>query len=156
MSIDSEEYFWFLGSLTMVRVSAHEGANQLSVIEQRARKGYSPALHLHRTQDEIFHALAGEFRFVVGDQEKLIRAGDMLLIPKGTPHTYIITSQVDGRWLEITVGVDFENFVRAMERPASRLEIPPSGEDSSPENVLAVNLTAAQFGIDIVGPRLEG
>lgn len=155
MSTDSENSFWFLGSLATIRVSAHAGADQLSVIEQRARKGYSPALHLHRTQDEIFHALAGEFRFVIGDQEKNLQAGDMLLVPKGTPHTYIITSHEDGHWLSITLGVDFENFVRALERPASRMEIPASGEDPSPENVLAVNLTAAQFGIDIVGPRLE-
>ena len=155
MSTDPEKYFWFLGSLTTIRVSAQTGDNQLSIVEQRARKGYSPALHLHHTQDEIFHALAGEFRVVIGDQEKYLKAGDMLLIPKGTPHTYIITSHEDGRWLTITVGVDFENFVRALERPASRLEIPPSGEDTSPENVLTVNLTAAQFGIDIVGPRLE-
>src|ERR1051325_10161133 len=111
MSTDSENYFWFLGSLTIIRVSAHIGANQLSVIEQRARKGYSPALHLHRAQDEIFQALAGEFRVIVGDQEKHLKAGDMLLIPQGTPHTYIIASEEDGHWLTITVGADFENFV---------------------------------------------
>ena len=155
MSTDSEKYFWYLNTLTTIRVSAHTGDNQLSVVEHRALKGYSPALHLHRTQDEIFHVLEGEFRIKVGDKEKHLKAGDMLLIPKGTPHTFIIASLEGGRWLAITVGVDFENFVRALARPAERFEIPSSGEDTSPENVLTVNMTADQFGIDIVGPRLE-
>jgi uncharacterized cupin superfamily protein len=155
MNTDSEKYFWFLNSLTTIRVSAQAGENQLSVVEQRAPRGYSPLLHLHRAQDEIFHVLEGEFRIKVDDEEKRLKAGDILLIPKGTPHTFIIESLEDGRWLSITVGTDYENLVRALARPAERLEVPSSGEDRSPENLLANTLTAAQFGIDIVGPRLE-
>jgi quercetin dioxygenase-like cupin family protein len=155
MKTDSEKYFWFLNSLTTIRVSARTGADQVSIVEQRAPKGYSPALHIHRTQDEIFHVLEGEFRLKVGDQEKRLKAGDMFLIPKGTPHTYIIISPTGGRWLAITVGVDFENFVRALARPAEQLEIPSSGEDTSPENAVTIAMTADQFGIEIVGPRLE-
>ena len=154
MKTDSEKYFWFLNSLTAIRVSARSGENQLSVVEQRAPKGYSPPLHLHRTQDEIFHALEGEFRIKVGDQEKHLKAGDMLLIPKGTPHTFIIESSNGGRWFGITVGTDYENFVRALARPAEHLDVPPSGEDTAPENAVTNAMTAAQFGIEIVGPRL--
>jgi mannose-6-phosphate isomerase-like protein (cupin superfamily) len=155
MNTDSEKYFWFLNSLTTIRVSAQDGANQISVVEQRAPMGYSPPLHLHRAQDEIFHVLKGEFRLKVGDQEKRLKADDILLIPKGTPHSFRIESPEDGRWLAITVGTDYENFVRALARPAERLEIPSSDEDTSPDNVLTLTMTATQFGIDIVGPRLE-
>src|SRR5262245_40692968 len=155
MSTDSEKYFWFLGSLTTIRISAQAGADQLSVVEQRASKGYSPLLHLHRNQDELFHVLEGEFRLKVGDEEKHLQADDMLLIPKGTPHTFIIESSEDGRWLDITVGTDYENLVRALARPAEQLDVPPTGEDRSPENLLMNTMTAAQFGIDIVGPGLE-
>ena len=155
MKTDSEKHFWFLNSLTAIRVSARMGADQVSIVEQRAPKGYSPPLHIHRTQDEIFHALEGEFRLKVGDQEKRLKAGDMLLVPKGTPHTFIIESSKGGRWLGITVGTDYENFVRALARPAERLDVPPSGEDTSPENAVTIAMTADQFGIEIVGPRLE-
>lgn len=155
MNTDSEKYFWFLNSLTTIRVSAQAGGNQLSVVEQRAPKGYSPPLHLHRAQDEIIHVLEGEFRIMVDDQEKRLKAGDILLIPKGTPHSFIIESPEDGRWLAITVGADYENFVRALARPAERLDIPLSDEDTSPENVLTLTITADQFGITIVGPHLE-
>jgi quercetin dioxygenase-like cupin family protein len=155
MNTDSEKYFWFLNSLTTIRVSAQAGDDQLSVVEQRARKGYSPPLHLHRAQDEIFHVLEGEFRIRVGNQEQRLKAGHILLVPKGTPHTFIIESSKGGHWLGITVGTDYENFVRALARPAEHLDVPPAGEDTSPENLLTNTMTAAQFGIDIVGPRLE-
>lgn len=155
MRTDSEKFFWFLNSLTTIRISAQAGEDRLSVVEQRASKGYSPPLHLHRTQDEMFHVLEGEFRVKVGDEEQRLKAGGMLLIPKGSPHNYIIESLDGGRWLTITVGMDFENFVRAMARPAERLEIPSSGEDTSLENLLTNTMTADQFGIEIVGPRLE-
>ena len=155
MKTDSEKYFWFLNSLTTIRVSARTGADQVAIIEQRAPKGYSPPLHLHRTQDEVFHALEGEFRFRVGDLEKHLQADDMLLVPKGTPHTFIIESSKGGRWLSITVGTDYENFVRALARPAEHLDVPPAGEDTSPENAVTNAMTADQFGIEIVGPRLE-
>ena len=155
MSTDSEKYFWFLGSLTTIRLSAQTGTDQVSVVEQRASKGYSPLLHLHRNQDELFHVLEGEFRIKVGDEEQRLKADDMLLIPKGAHHTFIIESTEGGRWLDITVGTDYENFVRALARPAEQLDVPPTGEDRSPENLLANTMTAAQFGIDIVGPSLE-
>jgi uncharacterized cupin superfamily protein len=155
MTTESGKYFWFLNSLTTIRVSAQDAADQLSVVEQRALKGYSPPLHLHRNQDEIFHVLEGEFRIKVGEDEKRLKAGDMLLVRKGTPHTFIIESQEGGRWLSITAGMDYENMVRALARPAERLEIPLSGEDTSPENAMTIALTVDQFGIEIVGPRLE-
>ena len=155
MSTDSEKYFWYLSSLTAIRVSAQSGADQLSIIEQRAPTRTSPPLHRHRTQDEIFCVLEGEFRIKVGDQERRLGAGDMQLIPKGTPHTFRIESPEGGRWLTITVGTDYENFVRALARPAERLDLPSSDEVLSPENMLTNAMTADQFGIDLVGPRLE-
>ena len=155
MGSDSEKYFWYLSSLATIRVTAQSGADQLSVIEQRAPQGASPLLHLHRAQDEIFYVLEGEFRLRVGDQEKRLKAGDIVLVPKGTPHTFRVESPEDGHWLTITVGTDYENLVRALARPAESLDVPPSGEDRSPENMLNLSLTADQFGIEIVGPRLE-
>src|SRR5262245_19224538 len=118
MSTDSEKHFWYLNSLTTIRVSAQSGANQLSVIEQRAPQGSSPLQHRHRAQDKIFCILECEFRFKMGDQVQRLKAGDILLVPKGTPHTFRVESSEGGHWLTITVGADYENLVRALARPA--------------------------------------
>ncbi len=45
-------------------------------------------LHLHRLDDEAWVVLEGRLGFRVGDEERVIAAGDSLLVPRGTPHSY--------------------------------------------------------------------
>ena len=48
--------------------------------------GYVPFEHVHVSQDEIFHVERGEMRVRVQGSEKLGKVGDVLRIPRGTPH----------------------------------------------------------------------
>jgi quercetin dioxygenase-like cupin family protein len=145
---------WFLNSWVTVRVSHTEGKDGLSVLEHRAPFGDSPPMHLHHTEDEIFHLLEGEFRFRVGQKEQRYGAGTVLLAPKGVPHTYRIESPKGGRWVTVTAHTDFERFVRAMGRPAERQALPPPVTPSA-EMIAALTATAKSFGIDLVGPPLS-
>src|SRR5258706_9152276 len=88
---------WFLDSLVTIRVSASDGQDRISILEHFVPYGSSPPLHFHRTEDEVFHVLEGEFRVRLQDQEHRFRAGDVRLIPKGTPHTYRVESAQGGR-----------------------------------------------------------
>jgi quercetin dioxygenase-like cupin family protein len=151
----STNQLWFLNSLVTIRVSASDGQDGVSVIEHRVPQGDSPALHLHRTEDEIFHILEGEFRVQVQDREQRAGPGAILLAPKGIPHTYRAESSEGGRYLTVTVRGDFERFVRAMSRPAERPELPESAGAPSPEAIQALTTAAAQYGIEIVGPPLH-
>jgi hypothetical protein len=56
--------------------------------------------------------------------------------------------------LTITVGGDFERFVRAMSRPAERSELPQPAGMPSAAAVQARQTTAAEYGIEFVGPPL--
>ena len=132
-----------------------DGEDGISVLEHRAPYGSSAPLHLHRSEDEIFHVLEGEFRVKVRDQEHRLGPGDILLAPKGVPHTYRVESLKGGRCLTITVGGDFERFVRAVSRPAERSELPEPAGPLSAEAVEALRATAAKYGIEIVGPPLQ-
>lgn len=146
---------WFQNSLVTIRVSTSDGQDGISVLEHRVPHGFSPPLHLHRTEDEVFHVLEGEFRVRVQDQEHRLGAGDVLLGLKGVPHTYHVESAQGGRCLTITVRGDFERFVRAVSRPAARPELPePAGPPSS-EALQALRATAAKYGIELVGPPLQ-
>jgi len=101
---------WFQNSLVTIRVSMSDGQDGISVLEHRVPYGFSPPLHLHRTEDEVLHVLEGEFRLRVKDQEHRLGAGDALLAQKGVPHTYRVESAQGGRCLTITVRGDFERF----------------------------------------------
>jgi quercetin dioxygenase-like cupin family protein len=148
------EYLWFLDTLVCVRVSHRDGADRISVLEHAARRGDSPPLHVHVDEDEVFYILEGEFRFLIGTEERRGQAGDTVLASKGTRHTYRVESDT-GRWLTVTTRGQFEDFVRAMARAASAAELPPGGGPPSPEAIEALTRVAKTFGIEIVGPPLH-
>ena len=146
---------WFQNSLVTIRVSLSEGQDGISILEHLVPHGFSPPLHLHRTEDEVLHVLEGEFRVRVQDQEHRLAAGDVMLAPKGVPHTYRVESPKGGRCLTITVRGDFERFVRAVSRPAERPELPAPAGPPSADAVNALGAAAAKFGIEFVGPPLQ-
>jgi quercetin dioxygenase-like cupin family protein len=155
MNSTAPTQLWFLDSLVTVRVSTSDGQDGISITEHFVPHGSSPPLHFHRTEDEVFHVLEGEFRVRLQEQEHRLRAGDARLIPKGTPHTYRVESAQGGRCLAITVGGEFERFVRAVSRPAECPELPPPAGPPSPDALQALKATAAKFGIEFVGPSLR-
>jgi mannose-6-phosphate isomerase-like protein (cupin superfamily) len=154
-TIDSASLLWFMDSLVTIRVSMSDGQDGISVIEHLAPCGFSPPLHLHRTEDEVFQVLEGEIRVKVRDQERRAGPGDLFLAPKGVPHTYRIESPQGARTLTITARGDFERFVRALSRPAERPELPTPAGVPSAEMIQILTATAAKYGIEIVGPPLR-
>src|SRR5512143_1210878 len=129
---------WFLNSLVTIRLSTSDCQDGISILEHFVPYGTSPPLHIHRNEDEVFQVLEGEFRLRVNDREHRLVAGDVLLAPKGVPHTYRVESAQGGRCLAITVRGDFERFVRAVSRPAERPELPPQAGPPSPDAIQAL------------------
>src|SRR3954447_20398278 len=117
---DPSNHLWFLNTEVTIKVSHLNGSDGVSVLEHRAPHGNSPPLHIHRTEDEIFHILEGEMLFRISDRELRAGAGETLLAPKNIPHSYRVESAEGARWLTITRGGDFETFVRSCGRPAER------------------------------------
>jgi mannose-6-phosphate isomerase-like protein (cupin superfamily) len=155
LAATSTEQLWFLNTLVTVRVRHDGGEDGISVLERHALHGDSPPLHVHRTEDEIFHVLEGELRVRAGDTEVRIAAGETILGPKGVPHTYRVESRAGARWLVITRRGDFERFVRALSRPAERSALPPAQGPTTPEQADALAAAAREHGIEFVGPPLD-
>jgi quercetin dioxygenase-like cupin family protein len=145
---------WLLNTLVTLRVSSEEGNDGLSLLETLAPRGASPPLHVHHTEDEVFHILEGELRFRVGDDELRAGAGETLLAPKGVPHTYLVESE-RGRWLVATANGDFERFVRSFSRPAERSELPEPAPPRTPAQAEALAAACREHGIELVGPPLH-
>ena len=75
--------------------------------------------------------------------------GTFVYGPRDIPHTFFVNSP-QARFLLVTEPGGFENFVRAMAEPAQSLTLPPdSSQPPSPEELTA---TAAEYGIEILGP----
>ena len=56
-------------------------------------------LHLHRSDDEAWIVLEGRLGFRVREQEREVGAGDSLLVPRGTPHSYWNPTAEPARYL---------------------------------------------------------
>lgn len=150
----STKPFWFFNTRTTILVSSKDSRDGVSVIEHRVPYGDSPPLHIHRTEDEIFHILEGDFRVHVQGAEHRFGPGDIFVAPQGVPHTYRAESPAGGRMLTITAHGEFEGFVRAVGRPAQGPGLPEPAGAPTPEALQALVALASQHGIDLIGPPL--
>ncbi|MDP3896105.1 MAG: cupin domain-containing protein [Mesorhizobium sp.] len=144
----------FLDTLVTVRLSANAGADRLSIVEHRMPYGESPPLHIHRNEDEVFHLLEGTMRFRVDGKDTIAHAGQIVLAPKGVPHSFRVESINGARCLTITTGGDFERMVREMAKPAATADLTPRSEPDS-HTVQLLTMACARNGIDIVGPPMS-
>ena len=144
---------WFLDTLVTPHVPRAAGADRISVLESLAREGDSPPLHVHHDEDEVFFVLEGRLRLRVGDADLELGAGEGALGPRGVPHTYRVESE-QARWLVITAAAPFENFVRAMSRPAEAPGLPPAAGAPDEAAMAALTAAAAAHGLELVGPPL--
>ena len=60
--------------------------DMLEVEAEYGPSGSPPPKHLHPEQDEHFEVLAGELRARVDGEERTLKAGDTLDVPRRTPH----------------------------------------------------------------------
>lgn len=148
-------HLWFLDTLVTIHASYQDGNDNISLIEHRAPYADSPPLHTHHTEDEVFYLLEGELRFKVEHEERRLGSRQILLAPKGIPHTYRVESLAGARWLTVTTRGDFERFVRALARPAEEPTLPPPAGEPTPEAIRFLIETARSHGIEIVGPPLR-
>jgi len=149
------ERVWFLDTLVTIHVRHETGSDKISLLEHNARRGDSPPLHVHRREDEVFFVVEGQVLIHVPDEQDVtLGSGQSFLAPKGQPHTYRVESE-GARWLTVTNGTDFENFVRAASRPAEKNELPPASAPPTDEQAAQLAQLSASFGIDLVGPPLH-
>ena len=145
---------WFLDTLVTPHVPRYSGADRISVLESEAREGDGPPLHVHHDEDEVFFVLEGRLRLRVDDADVELGPGEAALGPRGVPHTYRVESE-RARWLVITAGAPFENFVRSLGRPAETPKLPPATRAPDEAAIAALTAAAAAHGIEFVGPPLS-
>jgi Cupin domain len=103
-------------------------------------------MHVHRTEDEVFHVIEGRLLVRVAGEDLRVGAGEVVLAPKGIPHTYRVESPEGARWLVTTTRGDFERFVRALSRPAETPTLPAPAEPPTPAQVQALEAGAVEHG----------
>jgi len=140
---------WVGGSLITVKPTAGDGA-VASAVEIWEREGSGPPKHVHAEHDEIWYVLQGKFRFALGDDEFIAHAGDVVVGPRGVPHTFCART-ADARLLDIHSPGGFERFFVHAGTPAGA-RVPP--EPVQVPGPAALRATIEEFGARVVGPPL--
>jgi mannose-6-phosphate isomerase-like protein (cupin superfamily) len=74
--------------------------------------GGSPPAHVHPHQSERFSVRSGTIRVMIGEQERLLGAGEQALVPAGTPHRWWNDGPGDALVsVEMRPGLHFEELL---------------------------------------------
>lgn len=80
-----------LGDNQTIKLSGKDTNGQFTLVEQNNPPGTGIPPHVHEREDEIFQVVAGEVEFSMNGQATTLTAGDLVYLPKGTPHGFRVT-----------------------------------------------------------------
>lgn len=146
------EAFWFLDTLMQVKLNGAATNGSLSVLEQLLRSGSATPMHRHDHTDEHFYVLQGQVTFYGEEGGKPCEAGSFVSIPRGTPHAFRVTSDTGAKLLVISAPSHFEQFVRAVSRPAGEIALPPAAPPPGPEAIERLAAVGGENDTVLLGP----
>jgi mannose-6-phosphate isomerase-like protein (cupin superfamily) len=90
------------GSFSHELEGAAHGDIGVSLIFTAAAPGQGPSLHLH-DYVEVHVVQEGEAVFTAGDEQRVVRAGEIAIVPPGMPHRFEASG--DGTFREIGIHI---------------------------------------------------
>jgi quercetin dioxygenase-like cupin family protein len=141
------EQRWFCGGGRHTWLAtSEETAGAFLMFEFFGEQDKVTPVHIHPASDETFYVLDGEILLDLEGERRKLATGGVVVIPRGLPHAFMVTSP-DARLLTIqTPGTD-EAFYRLASEPA------PPGSQPIPVDFSRVRDAAQQTGaIEILGP----
>jgi mannose-6-phosphate isomerase-like protein (cupin superfamily) len=136
---DDGAAYWWLGTLSITKLSGDRTAGGLDIVEHRVAPGYAPPRHTHVAQDEVFYILDGDFQVVCGDDSWPAGPGSLVFLPRGVPHGFTVGDS-PGRALLFNAPAGFADLIADLGQPAPSLVLPPEdAEVPGPEEIAAAS-----------------
>ncbi len=110
---------WFAGGgLWTVKATAEETGGAFTLIEDLMMRGKTTPLHTHPREDETFIVLEGEILVHVEGTEHPVGPGGVAVVPRGTRHAFLVTSEM-ARVLVLQTPGSGETFYRDASEPST-------------------------------------
>jgi quercetin dioxygenase-like cupin family protein len=140
------ELRWMGDTSTYFLAAGEQTGEAFALVEERALRGESVPLHLHRDDAESFYVLEGELMLYIGDQPGVrAGAGSFAHIPGGTVHGFRILSEA-ARYLLLTTP-RHARFYREITLPSRPGGLPAlESVDGS-----QIGKACEAFGVEFVG-----
>jgi len=134
-----------LGGEVTIRLSSEETNGAFTVFEGTTPPLQGPPLHRHPDQDEWWHIVEGDFRFVVDERQIEARAGDIVFAPRGSRHTFQNIGNAPGRTITTVIPGGIDLFFQDLESAA------PRGTSPDPAKLIPV---FERHHLELLGPPL--
>ena len=132
---------------TFFLAGGEQTAGTFTLVDERAKRGESVPLHLHRDDMESFYVVEGEVTFYIGDKPGVrASAGSFAHLPGGTVRGFRIESET-ARYLIFTTPRHGQ-FYRAITLPSRPGGLPPLGSIDGSQ----IEKACEEYGIEFVGP----
>jgi quercetin dioxygenase-like cupin family protein len=131
---DEGPAWWVAGSLMQLKATGDDTHDGLTLIEQTCPPGLDSPAHVHPDEEQCLYMLDGAIEVTCGDVTRAIGPGAFVVMPRGVPHSFVVTGEHGARFLSITTPSGFERLVHEIGEPAPAL-VPPPVEDSSAQVV---------------------
>ena len=95
-----------LSNIAREFIGAEHGGVGVCVLFVDAPPGRGPSLHRH-PYPELFIVQEGEATFVAGGAERVVRAGEIVVVPAGEPHRFVNSGDGPLRQIDIHVSERF-------------------------------------------------
>ena len=88
-------------------VGAEHGGTGACLIFVDAPPGHGPSLHRH-PYEEIFVVQEGRATFRAGGEERIVGAGEVVIVPAGVPHAFVNSGDGPLRQVDIHLSPRFD------------------------------------------------
>ena len=99
-----------------LKATGEQTGGSIGFLEATSAPGSGPPRHIHRSHDELFYVLEGEFLFLVGERQVSAPPGTFVFIPRGTVHAAKVVGNEPGKTLAAYIpgGLErsFEEFAK--------------------------------------------
>jgi quercetin dioxygenase-like cupin family protein len=141
------ERIWFNGALVTVKSPGEWSDDAFSLVEVASTRGRATGLHTDPSH-ETFYVLEGEMLFHVDGEELSATAGDTIAVRQGTPHAFLVVTEVAGFLVLNTPGTH-DRFFRDGGEPASDTADLTA---APPPNLERTSAAADAHGVRFIGP----
>jgi len=118
------------------------GAIDYFVVEVAPHGG--PPLHVHHTQEETIHVLAGRFKVQIADETFRLDVGGFAYLPSGVPHAFLNLTDEPAEVIVVYTPGGGHTFYE---------ELGPLTRDGTPDRA-TVAAVFEKYGMTLLGPPL--
>ncbi len=138
---------FLVGDTYTTLLSGKQTGGTFSLLEALVPPDTGPPPHIHHAEDETFILLEGELTFRLGNDNHDARAGTVIFVPKGTPHSFKNIGSGVARMMFMYSPAGMEGMFAEIGAPGKRgVQAPPL----NPADIAAMIAIAPKYRFSIV------